>query len=333
MKLGLWALSIPILAASGIAQHIPSGTVEGRLATADGKPVVGIRVAAAELDGTIPTGLLASVSRTDDSGKFYLQNIPPGQYWIAAGSVDEPTYFPGTADSRSARRVTVADGSMIRDIDFVLVTSVNAMSIPVPVTKTSRPYDRPQIRVRLKLEDRGELPSEFGNLHIQYGGSGVTPSAAMFDIALSRSVDFLNVSTYGNKLFGNYYIKSVSYGSIDLLKDPLAITSAKLDDIEITLAAGSRISGNVKNESGEPPNITVYLIPNAPNRDRPDMLRLSTTDSKGNFEFFGVAPGDYSLSSANDLDPSRESTLIHVSGDIPNIQIIFGINRGLHRMP
>jgi hypothetical protein len=183
------------------------------------------------------------------------------------------------------------------------------------------------------VEDRGELPSEFGNLQIQYGGTIFRPSAAVFDITLSPHVEFLNISTFGNKLFGNYYIKSMSYGSIDLLKDPLAITSAKLDDIEITLAAGSRISGNVKNGSGEPPNITVYLIPNAPNNDRPDMLRLSTTDSKGNFEFFGVAPGDYSLSSANDLDPSHESTLIHVSGDIPNIQMMLGINRGLHRIP
>lgn len=227
----------------------------------------------------------------------------------------------------------VTDGSIIRDIDFVLVTSVNAMSIPVPVTKNSRPFDGPRIRVRLKVEDRGELPSEFGNLHIQYGGRGVTPSAAIFEIALSPSVEYLNVSTYSNKLFGNYYIKSMSYGSVDLLKDPLAITSAKLDDIEITLAAGSRISGNVKTGSGAPPNITVYLIPNDPNRDRPDMLRLSTTDSKGNFEFFGVSPGDYSLSSANDLDPSRESTLIHVSGDISDIQLLFGTNRGLHGIP
>jgi hypothetical protein len=222
---------------------------------------------------------------------------------------------------------------MIRDIDFVLVTSVNAMSIPIPVTQNSRLFERPRIRARLKVEDRGELPSEFGNLQIQYGGALVRPSAAIFDLTLSPRVEFLNVSTLGNKLFGNYYIKSMSYGSIDLLKDPLAITSAKLDYIEITLATGSRISGNVKNESGEPPNITVYLIPNAPNKDRPDMLRLSTTDSKGNFEFFGVAPGEYSLSSANDLDPSRESTLIHVSGDTSNIQMIFGLNRGLHRIP
>jgi carboxypeptidase family protein len=332
MKLVLLVLSIPILAASGIAQHIPAGTVEGRLTTADGRPAVGIRVALAELDANIPTGVMVRASRTDDTGKFHLQDVPPGHYWIAAGSLAEPTYFPGTTDKRNARNVTVADGSIIRDLDFVLVTSAND-SIFLPVTSNSRPFDRPPIHVRFILEDGETLPSEFGNLHIEYGGIGSTPSAALFDLPLSPSVEYVAVSTYGSKLFGNYYIKSMSYGSIDLLMEPLAVTSAKFDDIKITLAAGSRVSGNVTTENGSPPNITVYLIPNAPNNDRSDMLRLSTTDSKGNFEFFGVAPGEYSLSSANDLDPLRESTRIQVSGDTSNIQMLFGANRGLHRIP
>jgi hypothetical protein len=42
--------------------------------------------------------VLASLTLTDGSGAYRLENVPPGRYRIAAGLLDAPTFYPGVAD-------------------------------------------------------------------------------------------------------------------------------------------------------------------------------------------------------------------------------------------
>jgi len=75
MRYSLWAATILLFAVTAAARQIPSGTVEGRLLASDGKPAVGVRIAAAELKENEMSGLFAAIGRTDDDGKFRLQEI------------------------------------------------------------------------------------------------------------------------------------------------------------------------------------------------------------------------------------------------------------------
>src|SRR5262245_25457076 len=79
-----------------------TGVVTGTVRTLEGRPAIRIRVAAMARPETATDlaggSALASVSETDDEGRYRLENIPPGQYYILAGRIDQPTFYPGTAD-------------------------------------------------------------------------------------------------------------------------------------------------------------------------------------------------------------------------------------------
>ena len=62
---------------------------------------------------------LAALTQTDESGRYRLQDVPPGRYYIVAGRVDFPTYFPGGTNIADARSITVVAGGVVGDIDFV----------------------------------------------------------------------------------------------------------------------------------------------------------------------------------------------------------------------
>jgi hypothetical protein len=73
--------------------------VSGIVRTADGKPASGVRVAAMVapepgLSATNATALV-SLTNTDESGRYRLDDVPSGRYYIVAGRVDAPTYYPG----------------------------------------------------------------------------------------------------------------------------------------------------------------------------------------------------------------------------------------------
>ena len=103
--------------------------------------------------------------------------------------------------------------------------------------------------------------------------------------------------------------------------------------LDITLAPGSRIAGYVRTAAGAPVQSTIFLIPAVRRPDRPDLLRLMNTDAAGRFEIFGVAPGEYRVSSANDNEPGRESLSLTVAGDLLGVNLLLSADGGLRRVP
>jgi protocatechuate 3,4-dioxygenase beta subunit len=99
----------------------PVGVVTGVVNGPNGMPASGVRVFAIEArDGIDPakTSLaLESISVTDDKGRYRLE-IATGRYYIASGSVEAPTFSPGTSDVAAAREVRVTAGSVVANVDF-----------------------------------------------------------------------------------------------------------------------------------------------------------------------------------------------------------------------
>jgi hypothetical protein len=118
-------LTILFTPAFAVAQAT-GGVVAGQVRSAAGIGLSGLRVAAVDAAesgaGRNESPVMVSLTQTDGSGNYRLENIPPGRYYIMTGLIDFPTYFPGSTSKNDATVVTVADRSLQSGMDFVLLS-------------------------------------------------------------------------------------------------------------------------------------------------------------------------------------------------------------------
>src|SRR4030095_445364 len=124
-----------LLAPAGAAAQIPTGTVSGELRNRQGQPAAGVRVSAMAVpEAGVPANsgtALVSIGTTDNQGRYKLENILPGRYYITAGFVDSPTYYPGVAAMSGATVVNVLSSTPVTGINF-------AVTNPLGVTVSGR---------------------------------------------------------------------------------------------------------------------------------------------------------------------------------------------------
>jgi TonB family protein len=117
------ALLAPVSAA-----QTTTGIVSGEIRTRDGQPAVGVRVSAMAIpDAGVPGNsgtALISIGVTDNQGRYTLENILPGRYYITAGFVDLPTYYPGVSAVSGAMPVQVLAGTPITGINFAAANTL-----------------------------------------------------------------------------------------------------------------------------------------------------------------------------------------------------------------
>ena len=213
-------LSLTLLLQGVPIQPQQGGTVSGILRDATGKPASGIRIAAT----TVPESpveaqnstALASIAETDETGRYRLENIPPGRYYISAGRLDLPTYYPGTQDMSKGTVVAVAAGSSAQ-IDFTLQATSAGRAIGlggVSVPTASLPID-----VRVSDGEKVPLygPNGFVSVLLQPMGTGV-PASFLLDIHLVTipGPGPLNYKVTLSNLPEDYTLKSMTYDSVEL---------------------------------------------------------------------------------------------------------------------
>src|SRR5262245_56189784 len=94
-----------------------TGIVTGSIQMEGGGSAAGIRVVVIPLDDTTGANL-TSLAETDSSGKFRLVDIPQGRYFVIAGRLSSPTFFPGNAERTRATPIVVEAARTISNIDF-----------------------------------------------------------------------------------------------------------------------------------------------------------------------------------------------------------------------
>jgi hypothetical protein len=105
------ALMTTILALMlGQATGGTTGMVTGQLLHRDGTPAAGVRIGAVTAGSSDIPLPGVSLAVTDESGRYQI-TLPPGPYYIQAGRVVGPTYYPGTATRAEAGVVRIAAGS------------------------------------------------------------------------------------------------------------------------------------------------------------------------------------------------------------------------------
>jgi hypothetical protein len=201
------------------------GTISGVLRNADGRPVVGARVSAlAKPESPVEAGDLAdlsSITQTDEQGRYKLENVPPGEYYIIAGRVDLPTYFPGTPQMSAGAIVKVAPAASIAGIDFAMSDS----SIRTAATDNFQvALGRRSVPIRVVAENGGKVPvnSETGPVTLEFERAAdgdvtsipITATSGMLQYVLARPQTEYRVSMLN--LPEGYEVKSITDGTQDL---------------------------------------------------------------------------------------------------------------------
>jgi hypothetical protein len=315
-------LEILLLILLGLQNPVLSsdnGVVAGRLRTADGKPAAGVRVTAMlpPADGDVFTAVsMSSIAQTDEEGRYRLENIPPGRYLISAGNIATPTYFPGTLDVLSGRIVTVGPKAVVENINFSVQSGSAGRA---SVSYLGGGPTGLNIPVSIKIEGNGPVPV-FQN--------GIYPLLTFTEIPNARRSEFIlnavtvnlplpapNGTEYKVEFEGlqdGYFVKSMTYGSTDLLKENLKATRQGLGTVS-TLSVSQGLSTLVTSSLGgtSPWQLNVVLARALPS-GRPsgalvrgksvgegDEIYLSGDPgflyTDGTFEFRDITPGQYNI--------------------------------------
>lgn len=108
-----------------------TGIVTGTLKTADGRPAVGVRVGAVDVDDPSSSSLYG-VTETDSAGRYRLTNVPSGRYYVAAGRLSDLRYYPNGGERPTATEISVEAARVRENVNFTVPGGSQRPAQPQP---------------------------------------------------------------------------------------------------------------------------------------------------------------------------------------------------------
>jgi hypothetical protein len=367
------------------------GTITGRIVSLDGKPVAGLRVMALAVEDSPPQSgsAILSIAQTDAAGNYRLEKVAPGRYYITAGLVDLPSYYPGVGNRTDARVVNITGGALVQGIDFtqvipsavklsgrvvrsnsgspatgsgsqVLLTSTTGTALTTNIASDGT-FQFPSVRpgkysamvrpgmtmqpVTIVIEDKDVAGIEIavpaskevaGRVAIEGGGPiprmafyvGATAfglgsivmaspqSDGTFRIVLPEAENSIELIT--SSIPTGYSIKALSYGTADLLKEPLRLASSGSGELQVTLVSPKvprvKVSGRV---AGAEPGLTGALV--TLSSTAIVEIRNVPIGADGTFEIPEVFPGTYSVRAS--VPGTNPISITVRNDDVKNVEI------------
>ena len=287
-----------------------TGTVTGSLRTIAGVPAAGVRVSALtrpeNVTDLIESSSLAGIAETDVSGRFRLENIPPGRYYIVAGRIDVPTFYPGVVNANEGMVILVTAGVTVPGIDFVL----NNVSVGRAISAGS-PAPSWVVPVQTRMEGEGKVPifaaGRFPVLRLaRTDGPPIDTSLSSASVTVPNTEYRATVEN----LPEGYALRSFTFGSTDLRTSVLQLV---LPGTVAPRAASMPVTGAIAivlERKATPPRTGVRIsgrISGDPNRSIYISSQPGTMYPDGTFEFLGVPPGRHAIVTLD--NPGRERAL------------------------
>lgn len=317
-------LSILLMQGGALAK---GGAVAGTLRGPGGQPAAGVRIgvmAIPEVGREVKgAGTLVSQGRTDDAGRFQLEEVPTGQYYIVAGnSLNAPTFYPGVQDIGTAKTIEVRAAATVRDIDFEVLESFAPAPSPYPVVgvtgrlvlKNNPNAPMPPI-ITLQGYRIPTLPASFPQpVQPLILGMSMTVAVApdgLFNVTLPAGDQRLSDVS----LPEGYSVVSVTSGGRNILNQPIEVKAG----FELLVSVDV---GDIR------PRYRLMALVREDNTDRPlagehvelvlpsgEVVRL-TVNAQGVVTFPRVLPGTYVLRLASDGFDVPEKQVVITDGSV-----------------
>ncbi len=278
--------------ATGAFQIVSEGTISGTVTDEAGQPIQGVCTVAYTISGS-----LAGWAYSDAGGYYTITGLPAGNYYVAFYS---DNYAYSQADP-----IAVIAGGNTAGIDASLIAVAGSIAGTVTDDSGQQLQD---ITVRVfKLDSANGSWNEVK--------SALTDSSGSYTISgLIAGNDIYKVRFTGSSTNHNseYYNDKPDLNSADALSVSAGVVTSGVD---ASLLVGGSITGNVRNESGQPLSSYIEIYACGDTQNNCIYLANTYTDSSGNYSFQGLSTGNYRLffqasyyaSSYYDGKPDRET--------------------------
>ena len=253
---------------------LPQGAVvTGRVTDETGEPVAQAYVQLSRYRFTTGKRRLEQLfgDSTDDRGEFRIFGVAPADYFLSVSHSDAPnrsadpvryvrTFFPGTASVAEAQRVRVKLGEELSGVTLALIRQ-RAVSISGVVRSSAATPPGSAMVVAHRNDDNGDD-----------WRMGLVGTDGAFSIT--------------GVLPGSYTLEAQSHFGGDRASTEVAVTSADVAGVVLTLSSGASARGRVRFESGSPPRdlapsqVFLFAAPAAGGAigvDRPPVVRSDWT--------------------------------------------------------
>ena len=264
------------------------------------------------------------IEETDSQGRYQM-DIPAGRYTISI-EPGNSVYRGRIIDAPQRTVIVAADQDVVLDLGFTIATPqaqlLNASSFP------------DQVQGRIEVDDGSPLPvGALSRFQVVLWGSGgffrtqpFTNTQGIFTLPAVPG-EYVAKVALGMR---TYYLKSATYGNIDLTKGPFTLKKRDADtQMRIVLTRtrpadvppGVKVSGRITDWRAGSGALALSGI-FAP----ADLIQIQDVIPKddGSFEIDGVPPGQYAIETVS--SPKR-SKLFSVGGtDVTNLELTIGMS-------
>lgn len=250
-----------------------TGTVTGILRTSTGTPMESVRVAVTPADVAVADDLLESIAMTDKDGRYRLEGVSPGRYYIVIGRGLARNYHPGVSEQERATVVSVTSSATITVPDLVFARMKVAGRVIDWATGIGRRIEKLQICCEQTLT--------------QMSSYYVTALGTAFTASVMDDGTFV----FDGVPSGKFTIQASDPGII-ATGQVLAVNDVDVSGVEVKVSSGVQVQGNVFDRLGIPvPGVLARATPRPANTTfsiAPNALASSLGSSSVIFSAVGV---------------------------------------------